>query len=82
MDTTPGLSSSQIKKTGLRRPAPGGEGLGSGTAPRFPSPDTRTGPTDTTPGLSSSQIKKTGDFPGGPVVKTLCFQCRGRWFNP
>ena len=23
-----------------------------------------------------------GDFPGGPVVKTLCFQCRGGRFNP
>ena len=22
-------------------------------------------------------LLKTGDFPGGPVVKTLCFQCRG-----
>ena len=22
------------------------------------------------------------DFPGGPVVKTLCFHCRGRGFNP
>ena len=21
------------------------------------------------------------DFPGGPDVKTLPFQCRGRWFN-
>ena len=30
--------------------------------------------------------KKPGDFPGGPVVKTLCFHCSGgcgRWgFNP
>ena len=23
-----------------------------------------------------------GDFPGGPVVKTLCFQCRGCRFDP
>ena len=23
-----------------------------------------------------------GDLPGGPVVKTLCFQCRGSGFNP
>ena len=23
-----------------------------------------------------------GDFPGCPVVKTLCFQCRGCGFNP
>ena len=22
------------------------------------------------------------DFPGGPLVKTLCFQCRGKGFNP
>ena len=22
-----------------------------------------------------------GDFPGGPVVKTLCFQCRGCRFH-
>ena len=22
------------------------------------------------------------DFPGGPVVKVLCFQCRGRGFDP
>ena len=30
-------------------------------------------------------IKKfflTSDFPGGPVVKTLCFQCRGCGFDP
>ena len=28
--------------------------------------------------------KKEGkwDFPGSAVVKTLCFQCRGRRFNP
>ena len=26
---------------------------------------------------------KTGrDFPGGPVVKTLCFHCRGHGFYP
>ena len=23
-----------------------------------------------------------GDFPGGPVAKTLCSQCRGPGFNP
>ena len=22
------------------------------------------------------------DFPGGPVVKTLCFHCRGHKFDP
>ena len=27
--------------------------------------------------------KKRGrDFPGGPVVKTLSFHCRGHGFNP
>ena len=25
---------------------------------------------------------KVWDFPSGPVVGTLCFQCRGRGFNP
>ena len=25
---------------------------------------------------------KMRDFPGGPVVQTLCFQCRGHGFNP
>lgn len=24
----------------------------------------------------------TGGFPGGPVLKTLLFQCRGCWFDP
>ena len=24
----------------------------------------------------------TGDFPGGPVVKTVCFHCRGHRFSP
>ena len=29
------------------------------------------------------KVKKVkGDFPGGPVVKTLGFQCRGHRFNP
>ena len=23
-----------------------------------------------------------GDFPGGPVVKTLCFHCKGHGFDP
>ena len=26
--------------------------------------------------------RKLGDVPGGPVVKTLNFQCRGHMFNP
>ena len=26
--------------------------------------------------------KKSRDFPGGPVVKTPRFQCRGHWFDP
>ena len=25
---------------------------------------------------------KGRNFPGGPVIKTLCFQCRGRRFDP
>ena len=28
------------------------------------------------------RIINYGDFPGGPVVKTLCFHCRGRRFDP
>ena len=27
-------------------------------------------------------ISLTRDFPGGPMVKTPCFQCRGCRFNP
>ena len=27
-------------------------------------------------------IRNKGDFPGGPVVKTLSFQCRGSGFGP
>ena len=27
-------------------------------------------------------LKMCGDFPGGPVVKTLRFQCRGNGFYP
>ena len=32
----------------------------------------------------SIQISKIaiGDFPGGPVVRTLCLQCRGCGFDP
>ena len=26
--------------------------------------------------------KKQGNFPGVPVVKTLCYQCRKCWFDP
>ena len=26
--------------------------------------------------------KKSRDFPGGPGLKTLCFHCKGREFNP
>ena len=35
-------------------------------------------------GTKASGACKTGgwDFPGGPVVKTLCFHCRGRGFDP
>ena len=28
------------------------------------------------------QLKMRGTFPGGPVVKTLCFHCRGHGFDP
>ena len=30
----------------------------------------------------NTYIKSKGDFPGGPVVKTPCSQCRGHGFNP
>ena len=30
----------------------------------------------------SSRIPVSGDFPGSPVVKTLCFQCRVFGFDP
>ena len=30
----------------------------------------------------TSVIHNIGDFPGGPVVKTLCFQCRVQGFEP
>ena len=30
----------------------------------------------------ASLVKTTRDFPGGPVVKTLSFQCRGHRFDP
>ena len=29
-----------------------------------------------------SKLKRGWDFPGGPVVKTLHFQCRGHGFGP
>ena len=32
--------------------------------------------------LRKSRAGVKGDFPGGPVVKTPCFQCRGHKFNP
>ena len=31
---------------------------------------------------SQDNTKEMKDFPGGPVVKTLCFHCRGLGFNP
>ena len=36
-----------------------------------------------TPDPLRSNIEKCllEDFPGGPVVKTQCFQCRGHMFN-
>ena len=30
----------------------------------------------------SFRLLKSGDFPGGPVVKTPCFECRGLEFDP
>ena len=30
----------------------------------------------------ASLVKTTRDFPGGPVVKTLSFQCREHRFDP
>ena len=41
-------------------------------------------------GLTAKQKKEldclqdlpNGDFPGSPVVKTPCFQCKGRGFHP
>ena len=30
----------------------------------------------------SNILDHWGDFPGGPVVKTLCFQGRGRGLDP
>ena len=29
-----------------------------------------------------TKINKCWDFPGGPVVKTPCFHCRGHRFDP
>ena len=36
------------------------------------------------PGQRKASLVKTTrrDFPGGPVVKTLSFQCRGHRFDP
>ena len=33
-------------------------------------------------GLHKEKYWPLWDFPGGPVVKTLCFQCRGHGFDP
>ena len=32
--------------------------------------------------LKTGSVGWSGDFPGGPVVKTLCFQCRGLGWIP
>ena len=32
--------------------------------------------------ISAHQNVSSGDFPGGPVVKTSCFQCRWHKFDP
>ena len=34
------------------------------------------------PTLPCLKMKYLGDFPGGPVAKTLSFQCRGPGFDP
>ena len=34
------------------------------------------------PGGKKVKNRKERDFPGGPVVKTPCFQCRGCRFSP
>ena len=33
----------------------------------------------TSPGSAVKSKRTCRDFPGGPVVKTLCFSCRGAW---
>ena len=33
-------------------------------------------------GISSLSEIVRKDFPGSPVVKTLCFQCKGHGFDP
>ena len=32
--------------------------------------------------LGLTEKVKCRDFPGGPVARTLCFQCRGPGFDP
>ena len=32
--------------------------------------------------VKANQNHSERDFPGGPVIKTLCFHCRGQEFNP
>ena len=43
-----------------------------------------TSPPECLLGISNTACSKlnSGDLPGGPVVKTPCFHCRGRGFNP
>ena len=33
-------------------------------------------------GVQKCNENSTRYFPGSPVIKTLCFQCRGRGFHP
>ena len=33
-------------------------------------------------GLDAANDGVLREFPGGPVVRTLCFQCRGHRFDP
>ena len=34
------------------------------------------------PVIQVFEISHVGDIPGGPVIKTLCFHCRGHGFDP
>ena len=41
-----------------------------------------TAETNTVKQLYSNYKEKMKDFPGGPVAKTFCSQCRGPGFDP
>ena len=56
------------------------EHLHSGSRPVFSSNrNTASGKTDK---VKKSLIRRSWDFPGVPVVKTVCFHCRGHGFDP